>query len=77
MPTIVRNDSAEASTKEHKSTLPRATDLLPDVLALQAGSRNAENVRLFILDAEDAFWPIHLHPSELKCYWAELQCEYG
>ena len=56
----------EASNKYYKSVLPRITDGISNVLALQAGARDAETVRLLVLDAEDAFWQIPLHRDEAE-----------
>ena len=72
-----RSMVTEASRKQYKSVLPCVTDLLTDVLALQAGARDAETVRLLVLDAEDAFWQIPLHRSEQRFYCAQLRRKDG
>ena len=49
-----RSRVTEASRKMYRQVLPRQTDLLSDVLVLQAGCMNAEEVELFVQDAKDA-----------------------
>ena len=68
-----RSGVTAASRKMYKSVLPRQTDLLTDVLTLQAGARDNEHVMLFVLDAEDAYWQIPLSPRERRYYCAVLK----
>ena len=56
----------------YRSILPRATDFVSDVLALQATALAGEAVEAFVLDAEDAFWQVPLHPAERRYYCAVL-----
>ena len=50
-----RSGVTAASRKMYKATLPRATDLVADNLALQAAASPGEEVESMVLDAEDAF----------------------
>ena len=59
-----------ASRKQYKASLPRATDLISDILALLAAAKPEEQVEAMVLDAEDAFWQVPLHPSERRFYCA-------
>ena len=61
----------------YKSILPRQTDLLTDVLTLQAGTKDNERVMLFVLDAEDAYWQIPLSRRERRYYCAVLRNRDG
>ena len=57
-----------ATSKQYRSVLPRETDLVHDILSLLVGRRDAESVLLKVLDAEDAFWQVPLHPQERHFY---------
>ena len=61
-----------ASRKQYRSVLPRATDFVTDLLALQATAPEYQEVEIFICDADDAFWQIPLHESERRFYCACL-----
>ena len=69
---VAESGVMEASKNTYKSSLPRQTDLLSDIRSLQSEARPAEAVELFVLDAEDAFWQIPLHPSERGSFCAQL-----
>ena len=62
-----------ASKKMYKTVLPRATDLVSDLLAMLASANSPDEVEVFICDAEDAFWQVLLHPSERRFYCALLR----
>ena len=57
--------------------LPRQTELVHDILSLRKGRRTAEAVFLLVLDAEDAYWQIPLHPQEQKYYCGQLHYNGG
>ena len=61
-----------ASTKQYRAVLPRQTDLVHDILSLQSECRAAEAVYLMVLDAEDAYWQIPLHPCERRFFCGQL-----
>ena len=50
-----RSSVTAASRKMYKATFPRATDLVADILSLQANAPQNESVEAFVLDAEDCF----------------------
>ena len=68
-----RSRVTEASRKQFRQVLPRQTDLLTDVLGLQAGCFTAESVDIFVQDAEDAYWQVPLNPRERKYYCCLLR----
>ena len=47
-----------------KAELPRATDMISDILGLLATAPPGDEIEGLVLDAEDAFWQVPLHPSE-------------
>ena len=51
-----RSAVTEASRKSYRAVLPRFTDLITDVLELQASAAPDAQVEALVLDAEDAFW---------------------
>ena len=55
----------DASRKMYPQVLPRQTDLVNDILVLQSNCMTAEEVELFVQDAEDAYWQIPLDPCLL------------
>ena len=67
----------EASRKQFRQVLPRQTDLITDILGLQAGCFAAESVELFVQDAEDAYWQVPLNPRERKNYCCILRMPDG
>ena len=67
----------DASRKTYRQVLPRQTDLLNDILVLQSNCMTAEEVELFVQDAEDAYWQVPLDPRERKYYCAILRMPDG
>ena len=59
-----------------KAVLPRATDLINDMLALLAKTEDPSQIEVFICDAKDAFWQIPLHRDERRFYCAKLAGKY-
>ena len=72
-----RSRVTEASRKQYRRVLPRQTDLLTDVLGLQAGCFTAESVDIFVQDAEDAYCQVPLNPRECKFYCCILRMPDG
>ena len=68
-----------AIRRTHRIVLPRLTDTATDVLDLMlAETRDGnpcpgDNVEQMVLDFEDAFWRIPLHPLERKFFCAQYQ----
>ena len=66
-----------ASRKMYKAVLTRATDLVNDILALLALRCPDQDLDACVLDAEDAFWQVPLHPTERRFYCAVLRRSDG
>ena len=66
-----------ASRKMFKAVLPRATNLINDIVALVDSCGDKEEVEAFVLDADDAFWQIPLAQSERRFYCAVLNRPNG
>ena len=56
----------------YKSELPRQSDLVHSILRLLSTSQAAELVKCMVLDAEDAYWQVPLHPRERRHYCFKL-----
>ena len=67
----------EASRKSYRAVLPRATDLVHDILDLMATADSPEDLDILVLDAKDAFWQVPLHPKERRFYCAVLRRPNG
>ena len=60
-----------ASTKAENVVLPRALDLILDVLEIMAKNPEVDHsdlLEFFIIDFRDAFWQIPIRPEERKFY---------
>ena len=66
-----------ATAKQYRAVLPRVTDLIRDALTLLAAKTQDEELDFLVLDAEDAFWQIPLHPSERRFYCGQLSPSQG
>ena len=72
-----KSSVTEASRKMYRAVLPRATDLVNDILALMATAQSPDEIEIFICDARDAFWQMPLHPDERRFYCAMLRMHDG
>lgn len=72
-----RSGVTDASAKCYKAVLPRMTDLLSGSVSLLSECRPAESVAFLVLDAEDAFWSVPLHPAERKYFCAAVRGRNG
>ena len=72
-----RSGVTASSRKMYKAVLPRQTDLVQDTLRLLSGAKDAESVDYMVLDADDAFWQVPLHPKERRFYCAMLRDSNG
>ena len=60
-----------------RQVLPRQIDMLNDNLVLQSGNMTAEEAKLFVQDAEYAYWQIPLDPLEQRYYCCMLRMPNG
>ena len=67
----------DASKKQYKAVLPRATDLITDFLACLSESQPGDELDGFVCDADDAFWQVPLDPRERKFYCSMLRRPNG
>ena len=72
-----RSSVTAASKKMYKAILPRATDLVTDVLSLKSEASPSDGIDLLVLDAEDAFWQVPLHKDEMRYYCSLLRYPSG
>jgi len=72
-----RSSVTEASRKSYRAVLPRATDLISDMLSMIAAAQSPDDVEVFICDAKDAFWQLPLHQQERRFYCAVLRRPSG
>ena len=62
--------SNDAAVRQERISLPKAWDIVRDIMALRKQCRRREDVYLFVLDFRDAFYMLPLLPSERRYFTA-------
>ncbi len=68
-----RSGLTDASRKAERALLPRAVDVVDDIMSLECDADEGEGVQLLVLDFSDAFWQIPLHPTERRFFTARVR----
>ncbi len=68
-----RSGLTDASRKAERALLPRAVDVVDDILSLECDAAAGEGVQILVLDFSDAFWQIPLHPTERRYFTTRVR----